>query len=415
MKAAKDKPVIVAGGGLGGLSVALALGQAGHCVQVLEQAPEIAPIGYGIQLGPNVLKAFSQLGLASIVKAACDYPQSLVMPDAESGDVLLRIPLNGEAYIQRFGEPYIVIHRSAIHDILLEACSRQEGVELIVNSQVDNFRDEGEDGVSVTTTDGRRFEGSALIGADGVKSRIRALIQGETAPRDTGYVAHRTVMPMSQTPAGLPHLQDVVLWSGPGYHVVHYPLNQGTVFNAVAVFRNPAPGVEDPKQYVAQVQQVYGAAHPSLKKVIELMDLQKRWPLADRDPFRTWSCGRVTLLGDAVHPTLQSYGQGAGMAVEDAVCLAGLVNDSGGDFEKAFAEYPKRRLVRSARIQLGSRHLWEFYHAEGIAREVRNAELKERTDQSFYDCLSWIWDGDPMSGMPLTVQKSDGRSAEALA
>jgi 3-hydroxybenzoate 6-monooxygenase len=389
-------PLIVVGGGLGGLSLALALGQNGRRVQVLEQAPEISPIGYGIQLGPNVFKAFDRLGLSETVKAAADFPVSLVMPDADSGQTLVQVPLTSEEFYRRFTNPYIVIHRADIHNILLKACRRTPGVELTVNATAVNFDDRGSDGVRVTCADGRSFDGAALIGADGIKSRVRSFLAGEELARSVGYVAHRTIIDMKDVPADLPHQQDVVLWAGPGYHVVHYPLRNRTVFNIVAVFKDPAPGHDDLQvNHEEDVKHVYAQAHPALKKLLSMMDLERRWVLADRDPIRQWTRGRVTLLGDAVHPTLQSLAQGAGMAIEDAVCLADLLHSMDYDYERAFREYPRRRLVRSARVQLGSRELWEFYHAEGIAREVRDAGLKERGENGYYDCLEWIWKGDP--------------------
>lgn len=392
----QDRPVIVVGGGLGGLSVALALGQDGRRVQVLEQAPEISPIGYGIQLGPNVFKVLDRLGLSETVKAASDFPPSLVMPDADTGETLLHISVTSERYRARFTHPYIVIHRADIHNILLDACRRTPGVELIVNATVTGFEDLGGDGVRVTCADGRRFDGEALIGADGIKSRVRSQLVGEEPPRPNGYVAHRTIIDMKDVPADLPHRQDVVLWAGPGYHVVHYPLRHGTIFNIVAVFKDPAPGHGEQRiTHEEDVRHVYAQAHPALRKLLSMMDLERRWVLADRDPIRQWTRGRVTLLGDAVHPTFQSYAQGAGMAIEDAACLADLLRNMDYDYERAFKEYPKRRLVRSARIQLGSRQLWDFYHAGGIAREVRNAELQERVEDDYYDCLAWIWNGAP--------------------
>ncbi|MCY1260579.1 3-hydroxybenzoate 6-hydroxylase [compost metagenome] len=391
-----DLPIIVVGGGLGGLSLALALGQKGRRVHILEQAPQISPIGYGIQLGPNVFKAFDRLGISETVKAAADFPLSLVMPDAESGQTLAQVPLKSEKFHRRFDNPYIVIHRADIHNILLEACRRTPGIELTVNATAVQFEDRGRDGVCVTCADGRRFDGAALIGADGLNSRIRSHVAGEAPARAVGYVAHRTIIDMKDVPADLPHQHDVVLWAGPGYHVVHYPLRNRSIFNIVAVFKDPAPGHGDLRvTHEEDVRHVYAEAHPALKKLLSMMDLERRWVLADRDPIRQWTRGRVALLGDAVHPTLQSLAQGAGMAIEDAVCLADLLHGMDYDYERAFREYPRRRLVRSARIQLGSRELWEFYHAEGIAREVRDAGLKERGEDDYYDCLEWIWKGDP--------------------
>lgn len=391
-----DLPIIVAGGGLGGLSFALALGRNGRPVHILEQAPQISPIGYGIQLGPNVFKAFDRLGISEKVKAAADFPLSLTMPDADSGQTLVQVPLTSEKFHQRFSDPYIVIHRADIHNILLDACRRTPGVELTVNATAVDFEDRGNDGVRVICADGRSFDGAAVIGADGINSKVRHYVAGEVPARSVGYVAHRTIIDMKDVPADLPHQQDVVLWAGPGYHVVHYPLRNRSIFNIVAVFKDPAPGQGVLRvTYAEDVQHVYAQAHPALKKLLSMMDLERRWVLADRDPIRQWTRGRVALLGDSVHPTLQSLAQGAGMAIEDAVCLADLLQSMDYDYQRAFNEYPRRRLVRSARIQLGSRELWEFYHAEGIAREVRDAGLKERGEDEYYDCLEWIWKGDP--------------------
>jgi salicylate hydroxylase len=397
VNAARDRPVLVVGGGLGGLSVAAALGRHGLRVHVLEQAAEISPIGYGIQLGPNVFDVFDQLGVSEDVKAAADYPPSLVMPDADSGRTLLQVSLISERYKQRFRHPYVVLHRADIHNILLDACRRTPGIELSVNASVTGHEDHG-DHVRVMCADGRSFDGVALIAADGLNSRARDSIAKDGGPRPIGYVAHRTTVDMKDVPAVVPHKQHVVLWAGPGYHVVHYPLRHGTLFNIVAVFKDPAANRDD--RYLThedEVRQVYSNAASELKTVLSMMNLERRWVIADRDPIRQWSKGRVTLLGDAAHPTLQSYAQGAGMAIEDAACLANLLRCHGYDYARAFAEYPKRRLVRTARVQLGSRALWNFYHAEGIARDVRDAELSERTEDDSYNCLAWIWNGDPAS------------------
>lgn len=385
--------ILVAGGGLGGLATAAALGQTGRHVTVLEQASEISAIGYGIQLGPNVFKVFDRLGISDEVKAASGFPSALAMLDADSGKSLLHVPLTSDEYKQRFEHPYVVIHRADIHHILMAACQRIPGVDLITDASVIKHEDLG-DSVRVHCSDGRSFQGTALIAADGLKSRTREALIGDGGPKPIGYVAHRTIVDMKDVPAGIPHVDDVVLWGGPGYHVVHYPLRGGTLFNIVAVFKDPAPSHGD--RYVTHaedVEHVYENAHPVLKQILSMMNLERRWVIGDRDPIRKWSHGRVTLLGDAAHATLQSYAQGAGMAIEDAGCLADLLSQY--DCPQAFEEFSKRRVVRTARIQLGSRLVWEFYHAEGIARDVRNAELAERPQGDSYNCLEWIWKGDP--------------------
>lgn len=387
--------ILIAGGGLGGLSTALALAQQGRSVHVLEQAHEIAAIGYGIQLGPNVFNVFDRINLSGEVMAIADFPDSVVMTDADSGKTLVDIPVTTQDYKRRFNHPYVVVHRADIHNILLDACRKAPAVEITVNASVIAHEDLG-DHVRVTCSDGRTFEGAALIAADGLKSRAReTLVNDDLHP--TGYVAHRTIVDMDSISADFPNKKDVVLWGGPGYHVVHYPLRHGTLFNIVAVFKDPAPHHGD--QHVTHeedVRHVYANAHPALKNILSLMNLERRWVIADRKPVRRWNRGRVVLLGDAAHPVLQSYAQGAGMAIEDAGCIANLLMHH--DYENAFAEFSKRRAQRTARMQLECREVWKFYHEEGTARDVRNRGLEGRTPDDSYKCLDWIWNGgtDPV-------------------
>ena len=189
-----------------------------------------------------------------------------------------------------------------------------------------------EDGVHVSTRDGRTIAGAAVIGADGRGSCVRPMLVREGAPRLIGYVAHRTIVPMERVPAGVPR-DEVVLWGGPGYHIVHYPLRHGTLFNIVAVFRTSTYAEKgDLRGHRAEVERTYADAHPAMKALLALMDFERRWAISDRDPIRHWHQGRVALLGDAAHPTLQSLAQGACMAVEDAVCLAELIAGADGDF-----------------------------------------------------------------------------------
>lgn len=387
--------ILIAGGGLGGLTAALALAQEGRSVHVLEQAHEISAIGYGIQLGPNVFNVFDRINISDEVKAIADFPDSVVMTDADSGKMLIDIPVTTPEYKQRFRNPYVVVHRADIHNVLLNKCYRTPGVEITVNASVIAHEDLG-DHVRVTCADGRTFEGAALIAADGLKSRAReVLVNDDLYP--IGYVAHRTIVDMSSIPADFPNKKDVVLWGGPGYHVVHYPLRHGTLFNIVAVFKDPESRVDDQRvTHEEDVRHVYANAHPALKHVLSLMDLERRWVIADRKPVRQWHRGRVVLLGDAAHPVLQSYAQGAGMAIEDAGCIANLLKHH--DYENAFAEFSKRRALRTARMQLEGREVWKFYHEGGIARDVRNERLEGRTPDDSYKCLDWIWNGgnDPV-------------------
>jgi len=391
--ASGNKPVIVVGGGLGGLSAALTLGLKGRKVHVIEQAAEIAPIGYGIQLGPNVFPVFDRLGVTDAVMQASHLPPTLRMSDALSGEELINFSPTSPQYRERFKHPYVVIHRADIHNILLDACKKIDGIELTVSTTVTGFSQDG-GGVRVACEDGRDFEGAALIGADGIKSRIREhFVPGDT-PKPNGYVAHRTLLDPADVPEGTPYMEEVVLWAGPGYHIVHYPLRHNTIFNVVAVFRQPDyVGDEEVPSHEEEVRAVYSDACPSLKALVAKMDLERRWVLADRNPIRHWCDGRAAMLGDAAHPTLQTLAQGACMAIEDADCLGEALEATEFDYERAFVLYQNNRVIRAARVQLTSRTLWEFYHKEGLARDVRNVEAREMTDEDFQNCVSWVWSG----------------------
>lgn len=396
-------PLIVAGGGLGGLAVALALGRQGRRVRVLEQTPELGAIGYGIQLGPNVFPMFERLGVAEAVLAQSILPRACIMFDALSGDELTRIP--GERMLRaRFGHPYIVIHRVDLHRVLLDACRATAGVTLEPSRSVAGYAQQG-DRVTVTTEDGRVIEGAGLIGADGLRSVVRAKIVGDGDPKPVGYVAHRTIVPMDEVPAGV--ARDIsALWIGPGFHMVHYPLRHNTLFNIVAVFRTDTFDAKgDGGFHSAEVARTYKTAHPVMKSLLEKMDLERRWVIADRDPVRHWSDGRVTILGDAAHPALQTFAQGACMAIEDAVCLAEMIAQAGDDLAAAFKRFERVRLVRTARVQLEGRSMWEGYHADGIARDVWRQTFS-RGEREVCECLAWLYDGVKLSDMVGESERS---------
>jgi|SRR5579871_1829961 len=389
---ADARPILIAGGGLGGLTAALALGRKGHSVRVLEQAKKFEPIGYGIQLGPNVFPMFDRLGITDAVMREATIPKNILMLDALSGEEVTHIP-TGANFRARFTHPYIIIHREDIHRVLIDACAAVPSIAMEGGASVASF-EEGADGVRVALDDGRRVDGIALIGADGLRSAVRAQVVTEGEPKPIGYVAHRTIVPMYALPAHIPYREEVVLWGGPAFHIVHYPLRHGTLFNVVAVFRTATFAERlDPAAYVAEVRKTYADAHPVMKALTDMMDLGRRWIIADRDPIRHWGRGRVTLVGDAAHPVLQSFAQGACMAIEDGVVLGELVEFFGGDFAAAFARYQKLRLLRTARLALESRAIWSFYHAEGIARDVRNEVCARWQDDDLFRCLAWLYDG----------------------
>lgn len=390
-----NDPILVVGGGLGGASISLALARKGFRVRLLEQAPEFGVIGYGIQLGPNVFPMFDRLGVADAVLGQAIVPDALRMIDSVDAGLIMKIP-TGASFQQRFKRPYILIHRVDLHRILLDACEREANVELMPLTGAESFEDWG-DHVRLRTTDKRTIEGAALIGADGLRSTIRQQMFDEGEPRMIGYVAHRTIVPMADVRADV-HRNEMVMWSGPGFHIITYPLRRHTLFNIVAVFRTSTYAERgDHAGYRAELDHTYRDSHPTMKALLAIMDLERRWAISDRDPIRHWSKGRVTLLGDAAHPTLQSLAQGACMAIEDAVCLAATIELADGEFAEAFRRYERARYLRTARVQYESRYLWDnFYHVEGIEREVMRQSASARSEQDVFDCVAWLYDGFPL-------------------
>jgi 3-hydroxybenzoate 6-monooxygenase len=389
---ATHEPILIVGGGLGGLTTALALARRGLAARVLEGAPEFGAIGYGIQFGPNVFHVFDRLDLMEPVLAVADAPAAVLMWDALSGKELVRIP-TGASLRARFKYPYIIVHRIDLHNVLLDACRRRsDRVELVADAMVRDFEDRG-DRVVVTTADGRVFSGPALVAADGVRSLFRQELVGDGEPRLTGYAALRTIVPTEQLKLDVPR-DSVLLWAGPGYHVIHYPLRHGSEFNIVAVFRTEAHAEKaDVATCRAELEQIYHDAHPTVRALNAMMDFRWRRSVADRNPVRHWHKGRVVLIGDAAHAPLQSLAQGACMAIEDGLCLGELMSTE-NNVTAVFRCFEALRLTRTARVQLESRAIWDWLlHAEGIARDVRDATVADWDEARVFDCLSWLYDG----------------------
>jgi 3-hydroxybenzoate 6-monooxygenase len=387
----RDQPIVIVGGGLAGLVTALALGRAGWPVRILEQAQEFGAIGYGIQLGPNVVPMFDRLGITAAVLAAGDVPAACRMVDAYTGEEIARVA-TGPSLVARFGHPYIIIHRVDLHHVLMDACRAIPAITFEPAAAATGFEDRG-DRVVVHVAGGRDLEGAALIAADGLRSTIRAQLRHEGEPLPVGYVAQRTIVPMETVPDPVPR-ENVYLWAGPGCHMVHYPLRHGTLFNMVAVYRTETYADKIAlADCQAEVARTYAGMHPAVQAMLGMMNLERRWPISDREPLRHWARGRVIMVGDAAHPALQSFAQGACMAIEDGVCLAALIDLADGDFEAAFAQLEAERYVRTARLQLESRYMWGVYHAEDVARDVVRATFANRGDDEVYCCLAWLYDG----------------------
>lgn len=390
-KANGERPFIVAGGGIGGLATAHSLARKGYPVRVLEQAPEFKEVGAGIQLGPNIFRALERIGLKDEVLADAHTPTGMEMRDALTGRLITRVPL-GENSLKQFGQPYAVTHRTDIHAAFLNACRSNNLIALENNQRVDSYDDHGGH-ISVTLASGERAEGRALIGCDGMWSKIRERIVGDGKPRVSGHIAYRGVLKREEVPQDL-WRPDIVLWAGPRTHFVHYPLRRGELYNLVAVFHSDhyeeGWNAEGSKELLWQH---FKGERPEVLRMLERIDTWRMWVLCDREPVKNWSNNRVTLLGDAAHPMLQYLAQGACMATEDAVILAEKIAEQPDDIPAAFLAYQNARYLRTARVQIMARVYGEFYHARGPTAELRDQMLSSRTPQDSYEGIAWLYNG----------------------
>ncbi|MGY0788489.1 3-hydroxybenzoate 6-monooxygenase [Azospirillum argentinense] len=385
-----DRPILIAGGGIGGLAAALGLARKGFRSIVLEQAPALGEIGAGIQIGPNAFHAFDWLGVGDAARAKAVYIDHLVLMDAVRDERIAAIPLD-EPFRRRFKNPYAVVHRADLHMVLLDACRTSDLIELRTRSSVERYEQDGES-VTVTLGDGGRLTGSALVGADGLRSKVRAQVVGDAQPRVSGHTTFRSVIPTEQMPEDL-RWNAATLWAGPKCHIVHYPLKGGKVFNLVVTCHNDAAeavaGVPVTKEVVYE-----GFSHIAdrPKQIIERGENWKLWVLCDRDPTPDWVDGRVVLLGDAAHPMLQYLAQGACMALEDAVNLSHHMAETDGKLDAAFAAYNRDRFARTGRVQLNSRLMGEYvYHPAGGQAALRNAVLGNSSREQHYDRVAWLY------------------------
>ncbi len=388
MSASMDNRFIVVGGGIGGLAASLALVRQGFEVTVLEQAPEIGEIGAGIQLGPNAFSAFDALGVGEKARGRAVYVDEMIMHDAIDGALVGRIP-TGEEFRKRFNNPYAVIHRVDIHSSLLEGAQETGRIEFKTSTRIERI-EQDDKGVIAWDQNGVAHRGVGLIAADGGKSVVRAQYVNDP-PRITGHVVYRAVIDKADFPKDL-QWNAASLWAGPKCHLVHYPLRGGEQYNVVVTFHSRKPeewGVTDGSK--EEVQSYFKEVCPKARQLIDLPKSRRRWATADKEPIETWTFGRVTLLGDAAHPTTQYMAQGACMALEDAVTLGEALRVNQNDIPKALDLYQKCRTTRTARIVLSGREMGRIYHASGIERKIRNSLWKGRETERFYDAVEWLY------------------------
>lgn len=394
--------VLVVGGGMAGLAGALALRDNGADVTLVEAAPEFGEVGAGLQMAPNATRTLKRWGLLEKALEIGVQPKHLVFRDAVSGEELTRQTLGGD-FEQRYGAPYVVIHRSDLHRILLDAC-QERGVALKNNVKIERVETLG-NRARAYAADGEVFEADAVLGADGLKSTLRESVAGD-GPVSSAYVAYRGTVPITpETPTA--DLEDVIVYLGPECHLVQYPLRKGKLLNTVAVFKSPS-FERGEEQYggVDELEKAYRHCVPAVRSALKNLGKGMRWPMYDRDPIENWVNGRMTLIGDSAHPMLQYLAQGACQALEDAAVLqdvsrdivftaGGINNDAWDDALKAFND---ARAARTARVQRTARIWGESWHVSGVSRVLRNLLFKSRGDGNYQYC-DWLY-GQDAPGVP---------------
>ena len=377
------RDVLIAGGGIGGLAAALALGRVGTTTQLIEQAPVFTEVGAGIGLGPNAMRRLHDWGLKDILAQKGFVPSHLEVRDASDGRRLGHMPM-GDDFVHRYGAPYLTIHRADLHQTLLEAVQALNKSSLLLSSNLSTVQALHE-GVQVGFEDTGPIQGMALIGADGISSRVRQQLWEPQPLVPSGHWAYRSVLQRDQLPP-VWRGDGMGLWLGPRLHVVHYPIRGGDLLNLVVLVEAQdipqAPTwehVRSAEEATLDLQAAMFACCPSLQELVRMAGhSRKAWALFDRPPLRQaadMAKGKVALLGDAAHPMLPYLAQGAGMAIEDADSLAHHWQRQSQTVEQRLLAYAQSRWQRAAKVQQRARRNGRIFHARGPMAWVRNGVM----------------------------------------
>jgi len=392
-----DVPILIVGGGIGGMTAALALARAGFPAHIVERSPEFGEIGAGIQLAPNALRVLDCLGVLPRLEALAVRPRHLVLMHADTGQHLTTVDF-GESFRRRYGYPYTVMHRGDLLAVLHQACQAAVRVTLESGREVTGLADHG-DGARAAFADGGGYECGAVIGADGLWSTARTLVSGDR-PIAQKFVAYRGALPAGPAVSADEFSSaDEIIWIGPGKHLVQYPIRRGELYNQVAVFRSwrYSREAELPDRWgtPAELDESFATSCDQVRAAVSLVNRDRRWVMYDREPLDIWTTGRVTLLGDAAHPMVQYLAQGACQAIEDAECLARQLREYDGDIGKAFASYQAERIPRTALIQRVARNWGQVWHDDGPVIPVLRDRIFTQRDPYDYADLDWLYRHQP--------------------
>ena len=385
-----DGHVIIAGAGIGGLAAAIALARHGIASEIVEREKVFSAEGAGIQLGPNATRILKRWGVLGRLGGGVVCPQCIEIHDGRSGAKLARVPL-GDSVQARYGAPYITLQRAELHRALLAQARAHDAIVLKRRFEVENIFSSTANGIAVQAMDGARAKACLLIGADGVRSRVREAIAPHAELKFSGKTAWRTLLDIStlaarfQTPA-------VGLWMAANAHLVHYPVGGGKTLNLVAVIDDAcaqqgwnARGMPD------EIRAHFRDWPDDIETLISGAGTWRKWPLVEMPRLESWSQGRAVLLGDAAHPILPFLAQGAAMAIEDADALAQALAGHSSSLQHALMTYQTMRQRRVAAVQSASRRMGYIYHMSGLAARARNLVLGASRPETLLRRYDWLY------------------------
>lgn len=385
----KPGPVLVVGGGIGGLATALALARCGITSHVLERRPAFHEEGAGIQIGPNGTRILHHLGVADALRPHVGVPDALSVRDGRTGDELARLPL-GRWMAMRHGAPYWVAHRKNLHAALVHAVRSEPLIALELGFDASEFASD-EQHAAVATDNGEAWHGRALIAADGIWSPLRTRLIDPTKPKFSGKSAARSVVPLDDLPDDF-RRNETTIWLFPSAHVVHYPISGGHELAIIVVLEDQ----HDSTDWSAPVppfwiQQNMPPCSERLQALLLAARTWKRWALQTLPPLKHWTRGTVALLGDAAHPMTPFFAQGAVMALEDAVVLANALARQPDNVPAALRSYERRRRHRVKRVVNASYKNGSVYHLGGAAARARNFVLRNVPAHTLMARYDWLY------------------------